>query len=308
MVNTAQLVLVLIAHGELKASAANPSPGTGNFYLVMRIGSQNANYINPFISNALRIGFDIGPRFAPLSLGRRSPQGMHFICGGFMQTFLTKKRMTAQAERPSSMLDEWQTPEPLILPRLDVSTITEARAVLGEAERTIRAQEKRIRQLENIALTDELTGLLNRRGFLKAFQRELAAAGREAKAHGVLIMVDLDGFKSINDLWGHAAGDDYLQTVAHALLSDVRATDVVSRIGGDEFAVLITRIDETAGVARMHVLEKSFNSRMMQWDRKPLPLRASFGLAPYKANDAPETIMEAADLKLYAHKARRARR
>jgi diguanylate cyclase (GGDEF)-like protein len=156
-----------------------------------------------------------------------------------------------------------------------------------------------------MALTDELTGLLNRRGFTLALQRELSLARRDKNAGGVLIMADLDGFKSINDLWGHCAGDDYLQGVAHALLTEVRATDIVARIGGDEFAILFTHMSEEIGISRMSRLEKSFNSRMMQWRDKVLPLRASFGLSVYAGTDAPESIMKTADLRLYAHKARR---
>lgn len=180
-----------------------------------------------------------------------------------------------------------------------------ARLALTEAEKVIRAQEERIRQLENLALTDELTGLLNRRGFTLSLQRELSLARRDKSAEGILVMVDLDGFKSINDLWGHGAGDDYLQGVAHALLTEVRSNDIVARIGGDEFAILFTHMDEEVGVGRMSRLEKSFNSRMYQWRDKTLPLRASFGLSVYKGTDTPEVIMKAADLRLYAHKARR---
>lgn len=180
-----------------------------------------------------------------------------------------------------------------------------ARLALSEAEKIIKSQEERIRQLENMALTDELTGLLNRRGFTLALQRELSLARRDDKANGILVMVDLDGFKSINDLWGHNAGDDYLQAVAHALLTEVRSNDIVARIGGDEFAILFTHMDQETGISRMSRLEKSFNSRIMHWQDKMLPLRASFGLAPYQGTDTPEAIMKTADLRLYAHKASR---
>jgi diguanylate cyclase (GGDEF)-like protein len=186
-----------------------------------------------------------------------------------------------------------------------VSDLEGAHLALTEAEKIIRNQEERIRQLENLALTDELTGLLNRRGFTLSLQRELAIARRDKNATGVLVMIDLDGFKSINDLWGHGAGDDYLQGVAHALLTEVRANDIVARIGGDEFAILFTHMDEDIGMDRMNRLEKSFNSRAMQWRDKVLPLRASFGLAAYSSVNVPEEVMKSADLRLYAHKARR---
>jgi diguanylate cyclase (GGDEF)-like protein len=190
-------------------------------------------------------------------------------------------------------------------PVLEVGDLDTARAALNNAEKIIQAQEERIRHLESLAVTDELTGLLNRRGFTVALQRELSMARRDIGSSGVLVMIDLDSFKSINDMWGHSAGDDYLQAVAHALLQGVRATDVVARIGGDEFAVLFTRMNEATGMQRLTNLEKSFNGRMMQLGANTLPLRASFGLSPYNGLDMPETIMAAADLKLYAHKAHR---
>src|SRR5208283_4427993 len=110
------------------------------------------------------------------------------------------------------------------------------------AEHVIRSQAEHIRRLESLAMTDELTGLLNRRGFMMALQRELSMAKRDSAANGIVAMIDLDGFKSVNDTWGHNVGDDYLQSVAEALLGLVRSSDIVARLGGDEFAIIFTRM------------------------------------------------------------------
>jgi diguanylate cyclase (GGDEF)-like protein len=224
-----------------------------------------------------------------------------------MQSQTLTKPTAKRGMQPGMLLQkDWQPIVPMaVLPPQEGYDLDTARLALNNAQRVIHAQEERIRQLENLALTDELTGLLNRRGFTLALERELSFARRDSSARGVLVMIDLDGFKSINDLWGHSAGDDYLQAVAHALLGSVRMNDVVARLGGDEFAILFTRMDEEAGMRRMDKLEKSFNSRMMQWNDKTLPLRASFGLSAYTGMDTPDAIIEAADLKLYAHKSRR---
>ena len=219
-----------------------------------------------------------------------------------MQTFAQIKATSQQIASTLSLREDWAPPA---APPREVSDLGSALAALTEAERVIRMQEEHIRHLENIALTDELTGLLNRRGFVMALQRELAMARRDGGCSGVLVMADLDGFKAINDMWGHATGDDYLQAVGHTLLSSVRASDVVARLGGDEFAILFTRMNEEAGLKRLARLEKNFNGRIMQCGEQALPLRASFGLCPYGAADAPEAILATADLKLYAHKARR---
>ncbi len=227
-----------------------------------------------------------------------------------LQSLILNKKMPDRKAHTSFIQEDWSLSHSTItlLRGHEIDSLEEARNILGEAERVIAAQEERIKLLENLALTDELTGLLNRRGLLLSMQRELAAARRDPSACGVLIMLDLDGFKQINDMWGHSAGDDYLQTVAHTLLGEVRAKDVVARIGGDEFAILLTNINKQTGTMRVDKLEKSFNSRMTEWNNKVIPLRGSFGLAPYNGSDEPESVLASADLKLYAHKARRAKR
>ena len=182
--------------------------------------------------------------------------------------------------------------------------LAETRRLLNEAGRIMLAQEERIQQLESLALTDELTGLMNRRGLMLALKRELAAARRSKQAHGILAMIDLDGFKQINDLWGHAAGDAYLQTTGEVLQNMIRPTDFVARLGGDEFAILLPRINAKNGFARMEQITQAFNTRAMHWRDTTLPLRASFGTATYGNGDTPDAILAAADLKLYDHKSR----
>ena len=111
------------------------------------------------------------------------------------------------------------------------SSVEELRSALDQAQR-------RIRELEGLAHEDELTGVLNRRGF----EQELRRAASYCERYGVpvtLALVDLDFFKQINDLHGHSAGDAALRETAGFLSRHVRASDVVARIGGDEFALLL---------------------------------------------------------------------
>ena len=224
---------------------------------------------------------------------------------------LTKEQLKPQPPLPSLLAREWS----LFLPtRCDVSVsrdVNEMRDALNQAEIVMRAQEDRIRFLECMAQTDELTGLANRRGFALAFDRELARGRRDAGCCGVLVMVDLDGFKEVNDKWGHAAGDAYLCAVSRVLQESVRAVDIVARLGGDEFALLLTQMGEENGAAQVARLEQSFNKRSMALSSRlsacspqRLPLRASFGLASYAGNDQADAVMRAADARLYTHKAR----
>ncbi len=176
-----------------------------------------------------------------------------------------------------------------------------ARSALRKAEMVIKAQEERIRHLEEMALTDELTGLSNRRAFMKAFERELALARRDQSHGGLLVMLDLDGFKAINDKWGHHAGDTYLCAVAEALTEEMRGTDIVARLGGDEFALILPGMDEPSGIKRIAKLEENFRKRLVA-AAENIPLRASFGIAPYGCDDKPEPVMRLADIRLYAKK------
>lgn len=109
----------------------------------------------------------------------------------------------------------------------------------ASAEQQLAEQQARIRQLESLSVTDELTKVLNRRGFGIELERALARAERRGET-GLLLLCDLDHFKAINDTYGHPAGDEVLCELAQLLRSRTRHNDHVARLGGDEFAILIT--------------------------------------------------------------------
>ena len=129
-------------------------------------------------------------------------------------------------------------------PRLD-DEFPSITAVLAENERLKRelaVARARVGELEARADIDPLLDILNRRGF----ERELKRALSHVKRYGTqaaLMFVDLDGFKGINDRYGHGAGDALLKAVARELIGHVRASDVVGRIGGDEFGCLVWRVE-----------------------------------------------------------------
>lgn len=172
---------------------------------------------------------------------------------------------------------------------------------LREAEALITAQRERIDHLENLTMTDELTGLLNRRGFIEAFRRELAVAARRGHG-GLLLIIDLNGFKSINDTHGHQCGDTYLRQVGRALVDNVRGQDVVARIGGDEFAVLLTHVTPEQGKRRADALSRRFHALTCPWQMLELPLRASFGAESFSGGDREEEVIRRADAAMYEMK------
>jgi diguanylate cyclase (GGDEF)-like protein len=172
------------------------------------------------------------------------------------------------------------------------------------AQRAIAELERRLAVLERLAATDELTGLLNRRGFEAQLKRAMAAASRYQE-EGVLVYVDLDGFKPVNDAYGHAAGDEVLRRVARALSESVRPTDYVARLGGDEFAVLLTRTGPADGLRRAESLGRLLNATAVDWRGRTIAVRASLGFQPYgPANDGLEVLRRADDAMYQAKRLR----
>jgi diguanylate cyclase (GGDEF)-like protein/PAS domain S-box-containing protein len=156
--------------------------------------------------------------------------------------------------------------------------------------------------LHRFARYDSLTGLPNRSFFLDTLERTLSRAGRQ-RTRSALLFLDLDGFKSVNDGLGHAAGDAVLQTMADRLRGGTRTSDVVARIGGDEFTVLVqnlTRADDAALVVR-GLLDRL--ARPCLADEQEVTLSASAGISVYPddGTDA-DTLLRNADLAMYRAK------
>ncbi len=173
---------------------------------------------------------------------------------------------------------------------------------IDAAEAQIREHEKRIAHLEHISTRDELTGLLNRRGFFDIFRKETDRTARGHSKGGLLIVIDLDNFKVINDTYGHQAGDAALKMVANTLTHNSRVMDSCARLGGDEFVLLLVNTEREKSLVRAQNLIKQLNSLSLVWYGAEIPVRASLGLKDYSGADVAEEIFGAADEKLYAQK------
>ncbi len=158
-------------------------------------------------------------------------------------------------------------------------------------------------QLHHFAYHDELTGLPNRSLLLDRLNQAIVQASRQQKQVGVLLL-DLDGFKSVNDKFGHETGDKLLQRVAERLLCCIRDADTACRYGGDEFVVLLPDVDgekSTAEVAQKIRLNLA-NPYLI--DDHSIALTASIGIAvyPYDGNNQDDLIRRA-DIAMYLAKA-----
>ena len=176
----------------------------------------------------------------------------------------------------------------------------ELATLLGEIERL----QGRIKELETTADTDPLTGVFNRRGFERELKRTLAYIDRYW-TRAALLYADLDGFKSVNDTHGHAAGDAILKGVAATLTRNVRASDTVARLGGDEFAIILWNLSEADAAKKARALEAAIAAMPIDWNAGTLSARASIGLALINPSDSLAKVVAAADHAMYARKAAR---
>jgi diguanylate cyclase (GGDEF)-like protein len=162
----------------------------------------------------------------------------------------------------------------------------------------------RISDLEAKVDIDPLTELLNRRGFDRELKRSVAYVKRYGTS-AALVYVDLDQFKPVNDRHGHAAGDAVLKAAAAALVRHVRASDVVARIGGDEFVVLLWNVSGPAAASKAAALERAIYATPTQWGSSTLAVGASAGVALVSALDTPADLLARADAAMYARKVAR---
>ncbi len=155
-----------------------------------------------------------------------------------------------------------------------------------------RAEEAALRDL---AEHDALTGLLNRRSFVDRLGTELGNS-----SHGAVLFIDLDGFKAINDTHGHGAGDLVLERLSDALKTRLRRTDVVARIGGDEFAIMQPGSGDREALALGNLVLRTIRGLMTHIDGHPVSLGGSIGAVLFpRDGDAATQLIERADAAMY---------
>jgi diguanylate cyclase (GGDEF)-like protein/PAS domain S-box-containing protein len=163
--------------------------------------------------------------------------------------------------------------------------------------------EERLRRLAD---EDPLTGLPNRRGLEAAIRLALDMSDRHA-LHGSLLVIDLDGFKQVNDTYGHAIGDAALAAVAQTLRRRLRSTDLLARVGGDEFAVLLRATSGAPAQRLADVLVEEVRATTLGAGLPEIALDASIGVADFGSAPIPSVreLLASADAAMYATKRRR---
>ncbi len=160
---------------------------------------------------------------------------------------------------------------------------------------------RRLAEVELLADRDPLTPVLNRRAFMRELHRAAAFCARYGAAAS-LVYFDLDGFKAVNDRYGHAAGDAVLEAVARGLLDSVRESDVVARIGGDEFAVLLAQAGIDAARAKAGRLVAALEAEAVGFEGCAIPVRLSAGVRSFEPGLTPARWLAEADAAMFVRK------
>ncbi len=186
------------------------------------------------------------------------------------------------------------------------TSLTEAelatlRVEITRLQRENRALSIALAEMERVAQRDMLTPLFNRRYFLSALHQRLANADRDG-GRTALIYVDVDGLKRINDAHGHGAGDLALIEVAARLMESARRGDVVARIGGDEYGMLIDNIGAGEARALIRHMRAAIVSEPLELDEGNVQLSAAFGLTMLEAGRTAEDVIGSADADMYRSK------
>ena len=184
----------------------------------------------------------------------------------------------------------------------DVPDVERLIEEIGRLQAHVEQLQQRVEQLDLLAHQDTLINLPNRRGFMRELERLVDRAKRYGHS-AAMLFVDLDGLKMINDTFGHKAGDEALIQVAQLLNNGVRRSDVVARIGGDEFGILLEQAtDESAHETATRLVDLICGCEF-EHDGDSLPLSVAIGVAMIDGEDSPDAVMAIADEEMYRRKA-----
>jgi diguanylate cyclase (GGDEF)-like protein len=166
------------------------------------------------------------------------------------------------------------------------------------SSRRARRQQREFEAISAAALNDALTGVLNRRGFMEAAQRELARASRYNRPF-ILAYVDVRGLKAVNDTEGHLMGDELIKTVAALMRESARADDIVGRIGGDEFALLLAEQTTHGAEPVLRRIRARVAERRAEMEIR-VPWELTIGIAAFDEDGTElDELLHVADRRLY---------
>lgn len=203
----------------------------------------------------------------------------------------------ARAEDSASIMG---IPETEFTPRVRAAIM----ALMAEVEnlrRELQQTQGRLGELEKLADEDSLLPMSNRRAFVRELDRTISFAHRYGGSAS-LVYIDMDGLKRINDTWGHAAGDAAILAVGNVLLQNVRRSDVVGRLGGDEFGVILVQADVAMAQRKAEQLGEAVRATPLHHAGEAIPLSISWGCHNIANGENPAEALAAADRQMYSQK------
>lgn len=167
--------------------------------------------------------------------------------------------------------------------------------------RSVETANKRLTEAEKLADQDPLLPIYNRRAFVRELTRAQASAERY-RAEASLVYIDLDNFKAVNDNHGHRAGDQVLLELSKRLAESVRETDIVGRLGGDEFGLILSQTNLDAAAFLATRLARDLKENPISWEGISLEVGLSYGIVAIEPGRDVQDTMELADGKMYQFK------
>jgi len=165
----------------------------------------------------------------------------------------------------------------------------------------VKHSQSRVERLEQLADQDTLAPIANRRAFVREMSRIMAFSQRYGTASSVLYF-DVDGLKTVNDTYGHGAGDALLLFIANLLVENIRESDIVGRLGGDEFGVLLAQADKAGAIEKAASLAQAVAEAEFIWQGTRLPLSLSYGAYSFQPGEDVSTALANADKAMYDNK------
>lgn len=275
----------------------------------------NASVLNNAAEGILVVGEDGYINFANPAIARMLHTDVEHLQGTALADHLASPQLP-DAWRDSDFYKHWRNGETYRLHEAQLNTARGGTLPVALSASPLPRQQRSMVvialdmsvvrnlhvQLETQAVTDSLTGLLNRRGFHQALDSALARVDRNGKRMAILY-IDLDGFKRINDSLGHDAGDEILCRVARLLETCMRPYDIIARMGGDEFTALLDSLDHPEDAARVAEKLIELISVRHTVDGTEVTLGASIGIAHFPdCGQSVEELLRSADMAMYEAK------
>ena len=160
---------------------------------------------------------------------------------------------------------------------------------------------RKISELEKLADQDTMLSISNRRAFVREMTRMISYSQRYG-INSSLIYLDMNDLKKINDTYGHKAGDMALAHMASIIVKNLRDSDIVGRLGGDEFGIILPKADEKSAGIKAKSLIDTITQTPMIWQDTEIILKVAYGIHPLMGNESADQALDKADQNMYAHK------